>query len=329
MPRAGRVFFDGAVYHVYNRLARGERAFAEQAIAERFVELLREVMSRDEVRVFAWALMPNHYHLALQVGGIPLDRPMRSLQQRTTRRYNAQQRVFGPLWQGRYKAKLVTDQRHLNQLLVYIHLNPVGCGLVDDPADYRWSGHRELIRKTKDSVCDADEVLRLFGKTRRSARAAYARTVRGARDEEWIGEEPGSLPWWRLGRPPKSELEDPEVSGTKTRRIDADRQMQERPDLTAEEFLQRGAEILGVSFDDLAGRSRSPQIARVREMLAVVGVERYGLLVKDLAAQLDKHHVTASGWVMRGVKRRHEDPATKKEIDRLDQALISGSSPQR
>ena len=153
--------------------------------------------------------------------------------------------------------------------------------------------------------------------------------MRGARGEKWIGEEPGSLPWWRLGRPPKSEFEDPEDSGTKTRRKDADRQMVERPHLTAEEFLQRGVEILGISLDDLAGRSRSPQIARVRELLAVVGVERYGLLVKDLAHQLNKHHVTTSGWVMRGVKRRHEDQATKNEIDRLDQALISGSSPQR
>jgi len=61
MPRPGRTFFDGAVYHVYNRLARGEQAFGEEGVAQAFVELLREVMSRDQVRVFAWALMPNHY----------------------------------------------------------------------------------------------------------------------------------------------------------------------------------------------------------------------------------------------------------------------------
>ena len=60
MPRPGRVFFDGAVYHVYNRLARGERVFAEAEAAERFADLLREVTARDGVTVFAWALLPNH-----------------------------------------------------------------------------------------------------------------------------------------------------------------------------------------------------------------------------------------------------------------------------
>lgn len=325
MPRPGRIFFDGAVYHVYNRLARGERAFGDEAVARAFVELLREVMSRDEVRVFAWVLMPNHYHLAVQTGGISLDRPMRSLQQRTTRRYNVQQRVFGPLWQGRYRAKLVKDQRYLDQLLVYIHLNPVVCGMVDDPAGYRWSGHRALIGKLKNPVVDVDEVLRLFGKTRRSARSAYARAMRGMREEEWIGERPGALPWWRLGRPPRRELEDPEISGRDQRKEDGDRQDRDRPDLTVEEFLQIGAEILGVEVDELAGRGRSTRVTRARELLAVTGVERYGLRVKDLAEHLKKHPVTATGWVMRGVKRRHEDREASDRIERLDQALISAS----
>ncbi len=106
---------------------------------------------------------------------------MRSLQQRITRRYNAQQKVFGPLWQERYRAILVKDQRYLDQLLVYIHLIPVVCGMVDDPADYQWSGHRALIGKAKNPIIAVDEVLRLFGKTRRSARSAYARAMRGVR----------------------------------------------------------------------------------------------------------------------------------------------------
>jgi len=57
--------------------------------------------------------------------------------------------VLGPVWQSRYKAKLVEDQRYFDQLMVYIHLNPVKAGMVEDPARYRWSGHRELIRKVK------------------------------------------------------------------------------------------------------------------------------------------------------------------------------------
>ena len=97
MPRAKRVFIDGAVYHVYNRLARGERVFTSGDMASEFVELLREVTVRDGVMVFAWVVLPNHYHLALQAGVAPLARTMKTLQWTTTRRVNWKTGVFGPL----------------------------------------------------------------------------------------------------------------------------------------------------------------------------------------------------------------------------------------
>ena len=321
MPRAGRVFFDGAVYHVYNRLARGERVFAEDEMAERFVGLLREVTARDGVTVFAWALLPNHYHLALRTGAVALERPMKSLQQRTTRRVNAGRGVFGPLWQGRYRAKLVEDRRYLDQLLVYIHLNPVVAGLVEDPADYGWSGHREILKTCPNAVIDADEVLRLFGSTRRGARAAYVRTLRGARDAEWIGEGPGNLPWWRLGRPPRSESEDPEETGRVARVEAEERRQRERPRIDAGELLRRGGELLGVGFEALAGRGKAPEVVRARELLTVLGVERYGLRVMDIAAALGKHPATGTGWVMRGVRRRQENSEDAARLEELDKAL--------
>ena len=324
MPRAGRVFFDGAIYHVYNRLARGERAFADESMADAFTDLLQEVMARDGVRVFAWALLPNHYHLAVQAGAVAISRPMKSLQQGMTRRVNIRQRVFGPLWQGRYKAKLVRDQRYLDQLLAYIHLNPVSGGLVEDPAKYRWSGHREILGRVKARIIAVDEVLRVFGSNRMSARRAYARTLRGAREEEWVGENPGFLPWWRLGRPAKSEAEDPEESGRRERLDDLDRQSRERPKLRTEEFLEEGARILGVPLEELSGRGRAKTVVRAREILAVTGVERYGLRVKDIAMGLGKHPVTGTTWVMRGVRRRRLEPAVEKEIEALDKGLTNG-----
>ncbi len=78
MPRAKRVFFDGAVYHVYNRLARGGGVFTSDDMASEFVELLREVTARDGVTVFAWVVLPNDYHLTLQAGAAPLARTMKT-----------------------------------------------------------------------------------------------------------------------------------------------------------------------------------------------------------------------------------------------------------
>ncbi len=52
--------------------------------------------------------------------------------------------------------------------------------------------------------------------------------------------------------------------------------------------------MLGIGFDELAGRGRKPEVVRARELLTVLGVERYGLLVKEIAAALHKHPVTAT-----------------------------------
>ena len=322
MSRPDRVFFEGAVYHVYNRLARGESVLGEEAVALRFRDLLREVVRRDDLTVFAWCLMSNHYHMAVRTSTVPLDRPLRSLQWRITRSVNASRHVFGPLWQGRYRAKLVSDQRYLNQLLAYIHLNPVSAGIVGDPAKYRWSGHTEIIRRPRNPIVDVDEVLCLFGTTRRSARAAYVRTLRAAAEEPWIGEDPGRLPWWRLGRPPKGEEEDPEVAVRKRREQERDREV-DRPALSVDEYIQRGAAAAGVTVDDLRSRLRGPDVVRAREMLTVLGVERYGLRVNALAREMRKSPDSMTKMIGRIVRRRRTDPHLRSKLDDLDQAIAS------
>lgn len=321
MPRPERVFFEGAMYHVYNRVARGRPVLRDGGEAERFVELLREVVERDALTVFAWCVMSNHYHLAVRTGSITLDRPMKSLQQRFTRQYNSRKGFFGPLWQGRYRAKLIDDQRYFDQLLAYIHLNPVAAGLVSDPYEYRWSGHREILGRTRAPIVDADEVLQLFGRTRRSASAGYVRSLKGAVAQEWIGEAPGQLPWWQLGRPPARELEDPIVTVRARRGREDSDEAGERPKISVNAFLEKGAGWLEVEMEDLAGRGQQQDVVRARELLATLGVERYGLQVKALAETLGKHPVTGSVWVRRGVQRCREDGAFRAKYEHLDKAL--------
>ncbi len=57
MVRRHRVVVEGGVYHVYNRLSRGERVFDQEMEAATFVERLRDVAERDGLTVFAWCLL--------------------------------------------------------------------------------------------------------------------------------------------------------------------------------------------------------------------------------------------------------------------------------
>jgi REP element-mobilizing transposase RayT len=325
MSRPRRVFIEGAIYHVYNRVARGESVFAQEENSERFVSLLGKIVARDELTVFGWVLMSNHFHLAVRMGPISLDRTMQSLQQRFTSSFNARHGVYGPLWQGRYWAKIVQEQRYLDRLVAYIHLNPVSAGVVSDPADYRWTGHRDLIGRGGKPIVAVDEVLVQFGETRRTARARYVRALKGTSDEAWVGEQPGRLPWWRS--PKREEHETPQPVSNKAYVDVLGRSTGlQRPAMTVEDFVALGTEFLGVSVDDLTDRGRSPEVVRTRELLATLGVERYGLKVKALARVMNKSPETVSRCISRGCQLRRADDEFKATFDGLDRVLARGAN---
>jgi len=319
MARAGRSFEEGRIYHVYNRVGGGSTEVADEELSATFVTLLRLAMGRDEAAVLAWCLLGNHYHLVVRQGPVPLSRPMKTLQQRMTRARNLHCRVFGPLWQGRFKAKEVVDERYLMQLVAYVHLNPVKAGLVEDVGDYRWSGHRDIVGRRRDPIVAVDDVLLLYGETRRRALRAYRSAMASVSGEEWSGAAPGKLPWWRMGRPTEEERirrrEDAFVDelGRSTARW--------RPRYTAREWLELACAHLECDLEVLRGRGRAPEVVGVRELIGLVGIERYGVKVTELAAELGKSRVGVSHWYRRGTARRAEDVEFAAAAEALDQAV--------
>ena len=79
MPRLPRVFVEGGIYHVSNRVTRGESAFGEDPEAERLLDAMREVKQQDGLVILAWCIISNHYHLVFRCTGLPLWRSMTSI----------------------------------------------------------------------------------------------------------------------------------------------------------------------------------------------------------------------------------------------------------
>jgi REP element-mobilizing transposase RayT len=126
---------EGGVYHVYNRFARGEEVFADPEEAVSFIDRLRHAKDRDGFVVFAWCLMSNHFHLALRTSSVPLSRTMHLVQNGFSREFNRRWRRTGPLWQSRYKAKLIDAQDYLTQVILYLERCHVhNCTVVALPA---------------------------------------------------------------------------------------------------------------------------------------------------------------------------------------------------
>jgi len=325
MPRSPRVFLEGGIYHVYNRVTRGERVFGEDHEALFLLDTMRQVRDRDGFIVLAWCIMGNHYHLAVRCASVPLWRSMSSIHTKVSKNFNARYRVYGPFWQGRYKARLVETPEYLRQLLLYIHLNPVTAGIVDKPDEYVWSGHREIVRRFKNPFVDPDDLLLAFDETGTAARKAYLRSIRFAVDEEWMDGAPGNLPWWPLGRPWKEDREEELRMKPGTPFIDElGRSIAlERPWLTPDDYIERTLRVLEITRKEVAGRTKRREVVRAREILISLGVERYHLKVTEMAAALQVKYDTASLWGRRGADRRAGDVDFACRMDEVDSSVAS------
>jgi len=319
MPRPARALEEGRIYHVYNRVGGEGMPFGDEDLATRFVQLLRKVVERDGMVVYAWVLMGNHYHLVVRMGAASLSRSMKTMQQEVTRTRNRKAKIYGPLWQGRFKAKRVGDEGYLGQLIAYIHLNPVNAGLVDELKKYRWSGHRDVLGLRRRPIVSVDDVLAVYGESRRMALRSYRSALREVGESEWSSSSPGRLPWWRLGRPLASDGLPPiggELADELGRPTSPFRSRYE-----ADDWINTACRHMGIGRDKLASRSRKPDIVRVREIVGLLGVERYGVKVKELAECLGKSEDGVSLWVRRGGRRWGQDAAFAAEVEALDASL--------
>lgn len=320
MPRRPRVFVEGAIYHVYNRFARGADLFSDPEEAIEFIEILRKTRDRDGLTILAWCLMSNHYHLAVRTGPVPLARTIGYVQSRFGQRYNASHRSSGPRWQSRYKAKMVKDARYPDQLIAYIHLNPVVAGLVDDPAEHAFCGHRELLGKVSKPLIDVEGVLAGFGDTVRAARRAYVRALKGARQAEWRGESPGGLPWWRkeTDRPlepvaPAAWIDElGRSTGLERRRMDAS------------EFLEKSCKVIGTSVLAVSAEGKRREVSRQRYLIAALAIERWGISAKSIADLVGRRPEAVSRWASRGVELRRSSVDFRTAYEKLDYELAAG-----
>jgi len=194
MGRRPRNLVPGGIYHVYNRVSRGQHVFRKDEEADRLEDLFSTTKKRDDFQILAWCVMSNHYHLALRMGEVSLSRSMRTIHHRFSQSYNGRHRVFGPFWQGRYRAKFVDDDEYLRQLIAYIHLNPVTAGVLKDASKYRWCGHREVLgRAVGRRLVDIEETMLAFHPRRKNALAGYRSAMSMTLGEEWRSEGPGRL----------------------------------------------------------------------------------------------------------------------------------------
>jgi REP element-mobilizing transposase RayT len=184
MPRPPRLHVPGGVYHVILRGNHRQPIFTVPADRVMLDALVAETLERFDARAHAYCWMSNHLHLALQVADTPLGPIVRRIAGVYARRVQRRLPTTGHLFERRYRSVLVDADAHLLRLVRYIHLNPLRAGLVTDPAEYPWSGHRAYLGLAAVPWLTTDFTLRLLGSNRARARRAYSRLMAAGGDPD-------------------------------------------------------------------------------------------------------------------------------------------------
>ena len=145
-------YVKGGIYHIYNRGIDKRDIFLDERDYQTFLFFLKiylldkEILETelqgtdtckiernnfaDEIKLLAYCLMPNHFHLMVkQNGEYSISRFMKCIATNYSMYFNKRNNRTGTLFQGRYKAVLIKEDNYLLHLSRYIHLNPLEKGL--------------------------------------------------------------------------------------------------------------------------------------------------------------------------------------------------------
>lgn len=176
MPRKSRIDAPGALHHIIARGIEGSKIFRDNTDCNNFLDRLGGIIKETNTSCFGWALIPNHFHLVLRTGDVPIATVMRRLLTGYGVSHNRRHRRSGHLFQNRYKSILCQEDAYLLELVRYIHLNPIRAKIVKDVkalGRYPFAGHSVIMGKVNRDWQDIKWVLRLFDNRLSVARRRY------------------------------------------------------------------------------------------------------------------------------------------------------------
>ncbi len=321
MPRLARIDAPGALHHVIVRGIEQRTIFKDDTDRRDFLGRLAESLKETDTPCFAWALMPNHFHLLLETGQKPVGRVMQSVLTGYALAFNRRHKRTGHLFQNRFKSILCEREPYLLELVRYIHLNPLRAGLVSGLSGldrHPWSGHSALMGHREAGFQAVDEVLLRFGKRAGIARAKYRTFIedgiaRGSRPDLVGGELIRSLGGWdavmEARRSREHHAHDERILGSSdfvvgTLKAAEEREKKRtrlrRQGWDVERIILEAAKAAGIQPRELSGNRKTVTLCLARALACKWLVEDLGVPAAAVARRLGISHTTAQDCAKRG-----------------------------
>jgi putative transposase len=166
-------------YHIYNRSNARMTVFHTDSDCRYFMELLREYVKTFNLNLYHWVIMPNHYHLLLELEQPEqISKVMAGLNRSYTCYYHRVYQTAGFLWQGRFKCQPVQKEGYLFACGRYIERNPVRADIVSKAQEYAYSSAGFYCAGKADGLTTEDPIFSTFGPDMRARMIRYARFLR-------------------------------------------------------------------------------------------------------------------------------------------------------
>lgn len=321
MPRKARIDAPGALHHIIGRGINRQDIFSDKYDYGNFLKRMGKVLTETKTPCYAWALMPNHFHLLLRTGKVSVSTIMRRLLTGYSVTFNKRHNRVGHLFQNRYKSILCQEDAYLLELVRYIHLNPLRAGLVSEYrelARYPYCGHGVIAGRQRREWQDVEFVLQLFGDTEGKAKAGYSDFVRkgvelGKRPELTGGGLLRSIGGWEAVKGLRESGEyqkgDERILGdgdfvTKVL-SQADEQLQmkyrmRREGYDLERLIKRVAEIMNMELEDITEYGKDRKRSQARSIVCYWATRYLGTEQIRLANMFNLSQPAISQAVARG-----------------------------
>jgi putative transposase len=321
MPRRARIDAPGALHHVIVRGIERRKIFRNERDHDDFLSRLGPILRQSQTLCFAWALMPNHFHLLLRTGLTPISTVMRRLLTGYAVSFNRRHRRSGHLFQNRYKSILCQEDAYLLELVRYIHLNPLRAKMVADLKGldrYSYCGHSVLMGHQRNDWQDTGYVLRRFGSRPSPSRQRYRAYLQqglgqGRRPELVGGGLVRSLGGWKavkalrgFGRKTRGDeriLGDgafvEAVLRASDERLERRARLQEMG-YDFERLVERVSELFAMPFQEVFRAGKYTPTVQARSVLCFWANRELGISTVELANRLKLAQPTVTQSVARG-----------------------------